>query len=115
MATLKNMKTLMPGTGDAGRAADKLAADVRAAAGAGVGSGPTASNGNGGGRAGGGAGGGSGGGKGIFDHPVPEGHAKTISAVLGEIVWLMSQSGLHKQFTISDLEWPAAQAAKGKC
>jgi len=25
--------------------------------------------------------------------------------VLGEIVWLMSQSSLHKQFFISDLEW----------
>lgn len=35
----------------------------------------------------------------------PEGHAKTMSAVLGEIVWLMSQSPLHKQFFISDLEW----------
>jgi cytolysin-activating lysine-acyltransferase len=28
-----------------------------------------------------------------------------VSAVLGEIVWLMSQSPLHKQFFISDLEW----------
>ncbi len=28
-----------------------------------------------------------------------------ISEVLGEIVWLMSQSALHKQFFISDLEW----------
>ncbi len=28
-----------------------------------------------------------------------------MSAVLGEIVWLMSQSPLHKQFFISDLEW----------
>lgn len=42
---------------------------------------------------------------GIFDQPAPEGHAKTTSAVLGEIVWLMSQSPLHKQFFISDLEW----------
>jgi cytolysin-activating lysine-acyltransferase len=25
--------------------------------------------------------------------------------VLGEIVWLMSQSPIHKQFYISDLEW----------
>ena len=25
--------------------------------------------------------------------------------MLGEIVWLMSQSPLHKQFFISDLEW----------
>jgi hemolysin-activating ACP:hemolysin acyltransferase len=28
-----------------------------------------------------------------------------ISEVLGEIVWLMSQSPIHKQFYISDLEW----------
>ena len=28
-----------------------------------------------------------------------------MSEVLGEIVWLMSQSPLHKQFFISDLEW----------
>jgi cytolysin-activating lysine-acyltransferase len=40
-----------------------------------------------------------------FKHAAPEGHAKTVSAVLGEIVWLMSQSPLHKQFFISDLEW----------
>ena len=53
---------------------------------------------------------------GPFSHQPPVlgedwGHAKTMSAVLGEIVWLMSQSPLHKQFFISDLEWPAAQAA----
>jgi cytolysin-activating lysine-acyltransferase len=41
----------------------------------------------------------------IFKQPAPKGHAKTVSAVLGEIVWLMSQSALHKQFFISDLEW----------
>ena len=41
----------------------------------------------------------------IFKHAPPEGHAKTVSAVLGEIVWLMSQSPYHKQFFISDLEW----------
>ena len=40
-----------------------------------------------------------------FSHEPPEGHAKTMSAVLGEIVWLMSQSQMHKQFFISDLEW----------
>jgi len=45
------------------------------------------------------------GGAGPFSHAPPEGHARTISAVLGEIVWLMSQSSLHKQFFISDLEW----------
>ncbi|SRR5258706_427554 len=41
----------------------------------------------------------------IFNQPTPEGHAKTISSVFGEIVWLMSQSPLHKQFFVSDLEW----------
>lgn len=30
---------------------------------------------------------------------------KTVSAVLGEIVWLMSQSPEFKQYLISDLEW----------
>ena len=30
---------------------------------------------------------------------------KTIAAVLGEIVWLMSQSPEFKQYLISDLEW----------
>jgi cytolysin-activating lysine-acyltransferase len=40
-----------------------------------------------------------------FDLPAPEGHAKTMSAVLGEIVWLMSQSPIHKQMFIADLEW----------
>ena len=49
-----------------------------------------------------------------FQYAAPEGSAKTMSAVLGEIVWLMSQSQLHKSFFISDLEWPVAQAAKRK-
>ena len=39
-----------------------------------------------------------------FDRPAPAG-AKKVSEVLGEIVWLMSQSPLHKQFFVSDLEW----------
>lgn len=30
---------------------------------------------------------------------------KTIASVLGEIVWLMSQSAEYKQYLISDLEW----------
>lgn len=30
---------------------------------------------------------------------------KTVANVLGEIVWIMSQSDLHKTFFISDLEW----------
>jgi cytolysin-activating lysine-acyltransferase len=41
----------------------------------------------------------------IFDHPAPAGAAKKTSEVLGEITWLMSQSPLHKQLFISDLEW----------
>jgi cytolysin-activating lysine-acyltransferase len=41
----------------------------------------------------------------LFNQPAPAGAAKKTSEVLGEIVWLMSQSGLHKQFFISDLEW----------
>jgi cytolysin-activating lysine-acyltransferase len=36
---------------------------------------------------------------------VPEGAGKKVSEVLGEITWLMSQSPLHKQFFISDLDW----------
>lgn len=36
---------------------------------------------------------------------VPPGADKTIAAVLGEIVWLMSQSPEYKQYLISDLEW----------
>jgi cytolysin-activating lysine-acyltransferase len=40
-----------------------------------------------------------------FNKPAPEGAAKKVSEVLGEIAWLMSQSPLHKQFFISDLEW----------
>ena len=46
-----------------------------------------------------------------FQYAAPDGSAKIMSAVLGEIVWLMSQSPIHKSFFISDLEWPAAQAA----
>ena len=40
-----------------------------------------------------------------FDEPAPEGSAQTVSQVLGEIVWLMSQSPMHKQFVVADLEW----------
>ena len=57
---------------------------------------------NGGGAA---PGGGGKPGESIFKHKPPEGHAKKVSEVLGEVVWLMSQSALHKQFFISDLEW----------
>lgn len=31
--------------------------------------------------------------------------SKTLSHVLGEITWLMSQSPVHKQLFIADLEW----------
>jgi cytolysin-activating lysine-acyltransferase len=41
----------------------------------------------------------------IFDQPAPIGAAKKTSEVLGEITWLMSQSPLHKQLFISNLEW----------
>lgn len=30
---------------------------------------------------------------------------KTVAQMLGEIVWLMSQSPIHKQLFIGDLEW----------
>lgn len=33
------------------------------------------------------------------------GPAPTVSHMLGELVWLMSQSPTHKHFTIGDLEW----------
>jgi cytolysin-activating lysine-acyltransferase len=35
---------------------------------------------------------------------------KTVSQVLGEITWLMTQSPLHKQLFIGDLEWFAMPA-----
>ena len=31
--------------------------------------------------------------------------SKTIASVLGEIVWLLTQSPLHKHLALSDLEW----------
>jgi cytolysin-activating lysine-acyltransferase len=30
---------------------------------------------------------------------------KTVAQVLGEVVWLMSQSQVHKQLFVGDLEW----------
>jgi cytolysin-activating lysine-acyltransferase len=33
------------------------------------------------------------------------GSAKTVAQVLGEVVWLLSQSPAHKQLFIADLEW----------
>lgn len=35
---------------------------------------------------------------------------KTVAQVMGEIVWLMTQSQTHKQLFISDLEWFAMPA-----
>lgn len=35
--------------------------------------------------------------------------AKTVSNVLGEITWLMTQSANHRYFFISDLEWMVLQ------
>ncbi len=86
-----------------GSAAAPAARAANDTAGAGM---PPNGDGLGGGSGGSGNGRPGGPGKsGPFSHEPPEGHAKTMSAVLGEIVWLMSQSPLHKQFFISDLEW----------
>jgi cytolysin-activating lysine-acyltransferase len=38
---------------------------------------------------------------------VPDAVDKTVAAILGEIVWLMSQSADYKQYLIADLEWLA--------
>lgn len=37
--------------------------------------------------------------------PQPAPPPKTVSHVLGEITWLLSQSPLHKNLFIADLEW----------
>lgn len=50
-----------------------------------------------------------------FSHAAPEGAAKKTSEVLGEIVWLMSQSPIHKRMFIQDLERPVAKATNGTC
>lgn len=41
----------------------------------------------------------------VFSQATPEGAARTVSQVFGEITWLMSQSPLHKNLFLSDLEW----------
>jgi cytolysin-activating lysine-acyltransferase len=42
----------------------------------------------------------------IFKDLPPAGAARTVSAVLGEVVWLLTQSAQHKQaFFLGDLEW----------
>jgi cytolysin-activating lysine-acyltransferase len=44
----------------------------------------------------------------IFTESAPSGAARTVSAVLGEVVWLLTQSPRHKQaFFLADLEWLA--------
>jgi cytolysin-activating lysine-acyltransferase len=44
----------------------------------------------------------------IFTAAAPAGAARTVSAVLGEVVWLLTQSPQHKQsFFLGDLEWMA--------
>ena len=40
-----------------------------------------------------------------FTEAAPAGAARKVSEVLGEIVWLMSQSPIHKRLFIQDLEW----------
>ena len=35
---------------------------------------------------------------------------KTVAQMLGEITWLMTQSPIHKQLFIGDLEWFAMPA-----
>ncbi len=42
---------------------------------------------------------------GPFNHPTPQGASRTVSGVLGEITWLLTQSPAHKGFFISDIEW----------
>lgn len=42
---------------------------------------------------------------GLATQDLPAGQGKQLSAVLGEVVWLLSQSPIHKQLFISDLEW----------
>jgi hypothetical protein len=44
----------------------------------------------------------------VFSGEVPGGAARTVSAVLGEIVWLLTQSPQHSRaIFIGDLEWMA--------
>jgi cytolysin-activating lysine-acyltransferase len=76
-----------------------------------------ASPGSGGGKSGNGQSGSGNGGKpslprdaagSIFTDRAPAGAARTVSAVLGEMVWLLTQSQQHKQaFFLGDLEWMA--------
>ena len=40
-----------------------------------------------------------------FSGPTPGPEKRTVSGVLGEVTWLMTQSARHKTFFLSDLEW----------
>lgn len=42
---------------------------------------------------------------GKISQSVPNAPKKTVSHVLGEVVWLLTQSPIHKQLFIGDLEW----------
>lgn len=42
-----------------------------------------------------------------FTEPTPGPEQRTVAAMLGEVVWLMTQSPSHKTFFLSDLEWLA--------
>lgn len=46
--------------------------------------------------------------------PVPPTGAPTVSHMLGEMTWLLSQSPLHRVFTIGDLEWMVMPALLGE-
>jgi cytolysin-activating lysine-acyltransferase len=37
--------------------------------------------------------------------PTSAGQGKTVSQMLGEITWLLSQSPVHRQLFVGDLEW----------
>ena len=40
---------------------------------------------------------------------------KTVAQMLGEITWLMTQSPIHKQLFIGDLEWFASGQTGRHC
>jgi cytolysin-activating lysine-acyltransferase len=41
----------------------------------------------------------------LFNEPTPGGAKRSVSQLLGEITWLLTQSKQHRQFFLSDLEW----------
>lgn len=44
-----------------------------------------------------------------FSQPAP-GDPRTVAEALGQIVWILSQSPIHKQLRIADLEWSVMPA-----